>query len=110
MISFLRNWLLAIILAGLALMPSSAADLSPADEYLRIYDRIVEADGLNAAGKTDLARAKYLQVQKELVKFRDANPGWNPEVVSYRLGELATKLAAAPAKAGTNVSAAAEVS
>jgi hypothetical protein len=103
-----RVWLLILALAAAVFVPRLARAESPDEEYLRIYDQIVEADGLSAAGKTDLARAKYLAVQKELVKFRDANPSWNPKVVSYRLGELATKLAAAPAKTGTNVAAAAE--
>jgi hypothetical protein len=105
-----RVLLILLALATAVLIPRPALAESPDEEYLRIYDLMVDADGLKAAGKADLARAKYLEVQKELVKFRDANPSWNPKVISYRLNELAAKLAAPPAKTGTNISAATETS
>ena len=67
-------------------------------KYLAIYDKIEQADSLDAKGKTAAALAKYVEAQAQLVELRKEDPSWNRDMVAYRLNYLAEKMAACQAK------------
>jgi hypothetical protein len=81
---------------------------SIADQYLRIYGMVEEADALQAKGDTAKALPKYQEVRAALILFQRDNRDWNPKLVAYRLNYLAQKVAALsappPGPAATNVS------
>lgn len=74
------------------------------DQYVRIYNMIQEADGLDGNGAWSQALEKYSEAQKQLQQFQKGYPEWNPKVVGFRLNyvagritEIAPKVPAAPA-------------
>jgi tetratricopeptide (TPR) repeat protein len=78
-----------MLLANPLLVRAEGAD----DQYVRIYNVIQEADGLNSAGHVTQALTKYLEAQNSLQKFQKFNVEWNAKVVSFRLRYLASKVA-----------------
>ncbi|MGC8744483.1 MAG: hypothetical protein ACP5T0_11455, partial [Verrucomicrobiia bacterium] len=62
------------------------------DIYVKIYEKIQQADSLNQSGDNRLAVEKYLEAKSELEKFQRNFPGWNPNVVRYRLNYLTEKI------------------
>src|SRR6266581_620133 len=92
------NRLLFLAASLLALLVGSAvlrAD-GPDDEYVRIYNLIQQADALAEGGRGELARQKYAEAQTELDRVQKAYPGWNEQVVQFRLNYVMEKLG--PAK------------
>src|SRR2546423_13526378 len=64
----------------------------PDEKYVQIYNLIQEADGLNDSGQSRDAALKYLEAQKSLRALQVDHPGWNGNVVTFRLGYIASKL------------------
>src|SRR6266487_3264703 len=64
----------------------------PDDEYVRIYNLIQQADALAESGRSDLARQQYAEAHSELDRVRMAHPGWNKQVVQFRLNYVLDKL------------------
>lgn len=62
------------------------------EQYLDIYNEILQADSLNDGGHPDTAASHYLKAQGDLQKLQADHPYWNPDVVKYRLDYLAEKL------------------
>jgi hypothetical protein len=89
LIKFTLAALVALSVAILA-PPAMAQD----DEYLAIYSIIEQADSLAANGHAAQAHAKYAEAQRELIAFKQNNPGWNTPMVSYRMDYVGTKLKA----------------
>jgi Flp pilus assembly protein TadD len=99
------KWL--VWLAGLMLWTGAVAavvDDTPEDHYLRIYAIIQEADALNDGGQPRQALPKYAEAQAGLARFPTTYPGWNENIVRFRLNYLNSKLAPLVARfpAGTN--------
>jgi hypothetical protein len=69
------------------------------DDYLAIYGVIEQADSLAANGKTVQAHAKYIEAQRELAAFKQSNPGWNDQMVGYRISYVAEKVRATSGEA-----------
>ena len=88
------KWL-AMLVGMLLGMATSAAlvDDTPEDHYLRIYALMQEADALNEAGQLQQALAKYTEAQAALARFPTTYPGWNENIVRFRLNYLNAKLA-----------------
>jgi tetratricopeptide (TPR) repeat protein len=63
-----------------------------ADQFVRIYNLIQQADSLAESGRGDLARQKYLEAQSGLKSLRKEHAGWNDSVVDFRLQDVAGKL------------------
>src|SRR6266705_2265724 len=93
MINFL--WWAASLLALLCGSVFLRAE-GPDDQYVRIYNLIQQADGLEEGGRSELARQKYSEAQTELDRVQKAYPGWNEQVVQFRLNYVTEKLG--PAK------------
>src|SRR6266576_6255370 len=64
----------------------------PDDEYVRIYNLIQQADALAEGGGGELARQKYSEAQTGLDRLQKAYPGWNVQVVQFRLNYVMGKL------------------
>src|ERR1039458_1607810 len=77
------------LLLGLAGAQSQGSD----DQYISIYSLIQEAGKLNSGGQPSEARQKYLEAQTALLQFQKSYPQWNPNVISFRLSDVAAKIA-----------------
>ena len=82
----------ALLLFGLLL--SARAQAQADDKYIAIYNLIQQADALNRAGQTGDALAVFTDAQEQLQHLQKQFPGWSPNVVSYRLADLAQKISA----------------
>ncbi len=82
------------VLALFLVCTSAAWAAGPDDQYLDIYNEILQADNLQQNGKSAPAAAKYLEAQSALQHLQTEHPRWNPEVVHFRLDYLAEKLQA----------------
>ena len=81
---------LATVILGLG---SSAWAQQEADEkYLNIYSLIQTADALAAAGEPRDAVAGFTDAQGQLDRFKKTYPTWNPDIIAYRLNDLAQKI------------------
>src|SRR5262245_12283162 len=83
-----------LLLAGwfLAVVPARADE--PEDVYLRIYNMVQQADTMKANGQSGPALAKYGEAHKALVNFQRDYPQWNKQMVTFRLNDVAQKMAA----------------
>lgn len=62
-------------------------------DYLRIYETIQQADAL-ATNNPAAALEKYQRAQAELTQIRQNDRTYKPDLISYRLNDLANKIAA----------------
>ena len=90
------KWCSVIVALFLAL--SGAWAQGPDDQYIQIYNLIQEADKLNNDLQPSDGLPKYLEAQTALQRFQKGYPSWNPQVISFRLSYLATKIAALSAR------------
>jgi Tfp pilus assembly protein PilF/predicted nucleic acid-binding Zn-ribbon protein len=98
------QWLRAFIkmvimrwIASLALflvLTGVARAAGPDDQYLDVYNEVLQADSLQQGGQARAAAAKYVEAQSRLQKFKADYPGWNPDVVTFRLQYLTDQLQA----------------
>jgi hypothetical protein len=86
--------LLGLLLTSAAGWTASSPPANADDTYFAVKRSIEEADTLQAQGKTQDAKAKYLAAEKDLKEFRTKFPGWNNRSVQYRLQQVEQKLAA----------------
>jgi hypothetical protein len=79
------------------------AQSGPDDQYVTIYSMIQQGDLLANSGQPAGAVTVYGAARKELEKFGNQYPEWDPRVVAFRLKYLADRIAAATAQvpAGT---------
>ena len=78
-----------ILLLSLTAALAQTAD----DQYVQIFSGIQAADTLNENARSADALAKYLEAQTALQRFQKGYPGWNPGIVSFRLGYINGKIA-----------------
>ena len=83
------------------LLTCSQARPDEGNQYAQIYALIEEGDYLSTSGKTSQALAKYVEGQTALIRFQQSNPNWNPDVVKFRLSDVAAKIALLSAKPAT---------
>ncbi len=65
----------------------------PEGLYLNVYSLIQEGDALNETGQARLAMAKYAEAQSALARFPTTYPGWNENLIRFRLNYVNSKLA-----------------
>jgi tetratricopeptide (TPR) repeat protein len=80
------------VLALLFILTGVSRAAGPEDQYLDIYNEILQGDNLQQNGHGKEAAAKYLEAQKALIELKGAHPTWNTEVVSFRLDYLSDQL------------------
>jgi tetratricopeptide (TPR) repeat protein len=80
----------ALLLAGLicAARAQSAAE----DQYIGICGLIEQAGRLDESASVEEAFAAYVDAQKHLQRFQKIYPDWNPNIVNFRLSQLAGKI------------------
>ena len=93
------NRLLIIVLVAF-LSAVSARAQSSEEQYVRIYNLIQQADGLNSSGKTQEALQKYLDAQTALQRLQRLSPDWNSKVINFRLGYIEEKISGIAATPG----------
>jgi Tfp pilus assembly protein PilF len=80
---------------ALSLVLTGAAFAAGSDEqYLDIYNEILQADTLQQSGQANAAALRYLQAQADLQKLQTEHPTWNPDIVKFRLDYLSDRLQA----------------
>ena len=87
----------AILLLVIAL-PRARAQQDPDNQYIGIYGEMQQGDSLLAAGQPRQALDAYVAAQSGLQKFEKVYPDWDQTIVSYRLNDLAEKIAALTAQ------------
>jgi tetratricopeptide (TPR) repeat protein len=124
------RWIAILVL--LAALTGVSRAGGPDDDYLDVYNQMIQADNLQKNGHTSQAIEKYLEAQSALKKLKADHPTWNTEIVAFRLDYVAEQLqglqkaapapslappaaasapaAAAPAKPATEAPGAAEIS
>jgi len=84
------RWIaVAVIVLALA---GGARAAGPDDEYLDIYNEILQGDSLQQNSHAAAAAAKYLQAQTALQELKAGHPSWNSDIISFRLDYLAEQL------------------
>jgi tetratricopeptide (TPR) repeat protein len=101
----------ALLLAAVMMARGQNAD----EKYVWIYTAIQEGDTLLEKGAKTEAANKYADAQAQLRDLQKNNPDWNPKIINYRLGYLASRLeslvppAPVPNAGKLNVSASVEL-
>jgi Tfp pilus assembly protein PilF len=88
-----------LVAAALLLSLPLARGQQAADEkYIAIYGVVQQAVSLAETGEPKQALASLEDAQAQLQQFQKIYPDWNPNIISYRLEDLAKKIAAINAK------------
>lgn len=82
--------LLAALFLGSLLLLGDGAD----DAYIRIYNRIQQADASRESGRLSEAREGYIEARRGLLALQQNFAGWNDRVVGFRLRYVTEKLEA----------------
>ena len=62
------------------------------DQYVKVFNTILQADTLKDAGQGRAALEKYLDAEVELKKIQAGFPAWNTKIVTFRLGYLSDRI------------------
>jgi len=81
----------SLLFAGLLF--TARAQSGADDKYISIYGLIQQADGLATSGDPGEAAAAFADAQNQLQQFQKEFPSWNPNIVAFRLEQVADKLA-----------------
>lgn len=102
-------WMMVVILA--CLLPVARAQQAADDQYLVIHGLMEQGDALAGQGALAAAGTAYADALAQLQNFQKLFPNWHPDIVRFRLDDLAQKAAvfksppvpttAPPAKAET---------
>jgi len=65
---------------------------APDDEFVRIYQIIVQADQFKESGQPKEALARYLEAQEGLKKMQVNFPSWNKKLIDYRASYLSERI------------------
>jgi len=88
----------ATILVWFSLLTVGLAQQDADNRYLLIYEQLQQADGLFQGGQLPEALAAYQTAQSQLQSFQQIYPDWDTDIVSYRLKNVADKIAALKAQ------------
>ena len=75
-------------------LPLARAQENPDDQYVIIYTLIQQGDSYVDSGQPQKALGNYQEAQSELQKFQQVYGDWNPNIVSFRLNYLSSRIAA----------------
>jgi Flp pilus assembly protein TadD len=81
---------LAIVFVLALALQTRAAGVD--DQYLDIYNHILQGEASLKDGNSSAAAQQFLDAQSALQKLHDSNPGWNPDLVAFRLQYLNDQL------------------
>ncbi len=80
------RWMLFVLIFSITLL--QAQD----QEYIQIYNSIINADALKDSGESRIAADRYREAQNALKKLQSVYPKWNEQLVKFRLEYIAEKL------------------
>lgn len=81
-----------LLFAGL--VAAARAQAQADDKYIAIYGLIQSADHMAETGEAGEAVAAYTDALKQLQTFQRVYPNWSPNIVNFRLSQVAEKMAA----------------
>jgi tetratricopeptide (TPR) repeat protein len=84
------------VLTVLLFLTGSSRAVGPDDQYLDIYNEILQADNLQQSGHAQQAAARYREAQAALKRLEEEHPNWNTEIVNFRLDYVAEQLQGLP--------------
>ena len=85
--------LLVATVVLISLLPVAQAQQEADEKYIAIYGVVQQAESLADTGDPKAALASLLDAQAQLQQFQKIYPNWNPGIISYRLDDLAKKIA-----------------
>ena len=85
---------LGVVVALLLAFGLTARAAGPEDQYIAIYSLIQQGDAATIAGNNVEATARYSDAFKGLQGLQRVYPTWQTDIVDYRLGYLAKRIAA----------------
>ncbi len=88
------RWMKRVIVIFILALTAQTWAAGVDDQYLDIYNQILQAEASLQDGRSDVAAQQFLDAQNALQKFRDAHSGWNPDLVAFRLQYLNGQLKA----------------
>jgi tetratricopeptide (TPR) repeat protein len=88
----IKRFVVLVILLAAALGARAAGGLD--DQYLDIYNQILQAESSLQSGHSSEAAQQFSDAQSALQKLHDANPTWNADLVNFRLQYLNDQLKA----------------
>ena len=89
---------LATLVVLISLLTAARAQQEADEKYIAIYGVLQQADSLAESGEPHLALTSLTEAQAKLQRFQKLYPDWNPGIISYRLDDLAKKIAAVQAQ------------
>jgi hypothetical protein len=95
-----RSLVIALLLAFA--LPAPAEETDPAAKWLTVYGWIQTAERLATAEQWPLALGSYLEADRQIKALAEAHPDFEPEMVNYRRGALATSIAETEARLTTD--------
>jgi tetratricopeptide (TPR) repeat protein len=85
------RWIVfVVVFVALAAGTFAAA---PDDEFVDIYNQILQAQNMETAGQSSGAAQRYREALSNLQQLQTEHPSWNPPVVNFRLQFLQEKIA-----------------
>jgi Tfp pilus assembly protein PilF len=91
--------LILLVMALVACLPPAARAQQPADEkFVEIYSALEQARTEADNGESKQALMDLISAQSQLQQFQKSYPDWNPNIISYRLEDLAKRIADLRAK------------
>jgi Flp pilus assembly protein TadD len=80
-----------LLLAGF--LGSARAQQDADDKYIGIYGLMQQADNFAQTGDPGEAFAAFSDAQNQLQQLKSQYPDWNPNIVTFRLNQIADKMA-----------------
>jgi len=72
----------------------AALAVGPDDQFVDVYNEIMQAQSMETAGQSSAAAERYSDALVNLRQLQADHPSWNPEVVKYRIQFLQERLTA----------------
>ena len=93
----MKSFLVATFIV-IGLIPVAHAQQEADERYIAIYGVVQQAESLAENGDSQQSLAGLNDAQAKLQRFQKMYPDWNPAIISYRLDDLAKKIAAINSK------------
>ena len=84
----MKHVFLILLATCLALASPSARAAAADEQYVKVFNTVLQGDSLREAGQGKQALEKYLNAQEELTKIQAAYKTWEPKLVAFRLAYL----------------------
>jgi tetratricopeptide (TPR) repeat protein len=86
------RWIANLVVVIVLVLTGQTRGAGVDDQYLDIYNQILQAETSLQNGHSSVAAQQFLDAQSALQKLHEDHPGWNPELVTFRLQYLSDQL------------------